>query len=238
MALYRWIVEQLLTDYKANPYLLVQSMQQLCMERYELVAPQHKCRAAKRLMKAWACNAYNNQVFKQAIEAIKKESKPISDPMFWEDRACPSIGPPQVQVKRGRPQSERRRDISEGRKRFTQSSILKCSVCKQYGHNSRSYRKDGKLLILKGKDKPSYKSKRGCHKSCIHINNPRYLPSKEGQEKQSRHFNIATLPDQESQENYSFQMNISCANQAYVSFDPPQLDELCILSDTNINILD
>ncbi|KAJ8426704.1 hypothetical protein Cgig2_020691 [Carnegiea gigantea] len=384
MASYKWIAEQLMPDFKANPDLQVNSMIQLCMERYGLVAPDYKCRSAKKLMKAWvdgrhdesyarlpeyieqikkenpgtlqdifpecrrriccahynrnftkahpACNAYNKQVFQQTMEAIKKESKeayewlcaeeeelwarykfqadtkcpdnttnfvesfngkigkfrykpvwtlleairkkfmstivrkfeitngwsgklcprvtiqlketeiagrmciiipagrglfevvegnthfkvdlnsgccdcrvwdisgipckyaircilrdrqdpesyvhdaytvekyraaydvimkPVTDPIFWEDSDCPRLGPPEIEVKRGRPPSERRRDGTEKRKSFSRSSTLRCSVCKQYGHNSRSHREGGKLSIWRGKDKPSYKSKTG-----------------------------------------------------------------------------
>jgi len=88
-------------------------------------------------LESYVDEAYSVEKYNAAYGVIMQ---PTFDPMFWEDRACPSIGPPQVQVKRCRPQFERGRDINEGRKRSTRSSILKCSVCKQYGHNSRSYR--------------------------------------------------------------------------------------------------
>ncbi|KAJ8443349.1 LOW QUALITY PROTEIN: hypothetical protein Cgig2_015830 [Carnegiea gigantea] len=60
---------------------------------------------------------------------------------------------PLVKIKRGRPQTEKRRDIIEMRKDFTRSNSLKCSLCKQFGHNKR------------GTDKPSYKEKRGKRKT-------------------------------------------------------------------------
>lgn len=84
----------------------------------------------------------------------------------------PKIGPPTVEIKRGRPQTEKRRDITERRKEFTRSITLKCILCKQFGHNKRSRRKDGVLQTLKGKDRPSYKEKRGQRKV--------RRPSKEG----------------------------------------------------------
>ncbi|KAJ8452794.1 hypothetical protein Cgig2_014557 [Carnegiea gigantea] len=87
--------------------------------------------------------------------------RPVTDPIFWEDSDCPRLGPPEIEVKRGRPPSERRRDGTEKRKSFSRSSTLRCSVCKQYGHNSRSHMEGGKLSIWRGKDKPSYKSKTG-----------------------------------------------------------------------------
>ncbi|KAJ8423324.1 hypothetical protein Cgig2_006639 [Carnegiea gigantea] len=46
------------------------------------------------------------------------------------------------------------------------------SLCKQFGYNKRSHRKNGVLQILKGKDKPSHKEKRGKRKVGT--------PSKEG----------------------------------------------------------
>ncbi|KAJ8426558.1 hypothetical protein Cgig2_017074 [Carnegiea gigantea] len=75
-----------------------------------------------------------------------------------------TIGPPSVEIKRGRPQTERMRDITERRKEFIRSITLKCSLCKQFGHNKRSNRKDGVLQILKDKGRPSYTEKRGKRK--------------------------------------------------------------------------
>ncbi|KAJ8444478.1 hypothetical protein Cgig2_024042 [Carnegiea gigantea] len=76
------------------------------------------------------------------------------DPIFWKERECPKLGPPLVQFKRGRPPSERRRDITEKRKVYTKSNTLRCSKCKQFGHNSRSHRESNVLEIRRGKDKP------------------------------------------------------------------------------------
>jgi len=103
-------------------------------------------------------DAYTIEKYRAAYDVIMK---PITDPIFWEDSDCPRLGPLQIEVKRGRPPSERRRDGTEKRKSFSRSLTLRCSVCKQYGHNSKSHREGGKLSILRGKDKPSYKSKTG-----------------------------------------------------------------------------
>ncbi|KAJ8426814.1 hypothetical protein Cgig2_008868 [Carnegiea gigantea] len=101
-------------------------------------------------------DAYTVEKYRAAYDVI---IKPITDPIFWEDSDYPRLGPPEIEVNRGRPPSKRRRDGTEKRKSFIRSSTLRCSVCKQYGHNSRSHREGGKLSILRGKDKPSYKSK-------------------------------------------------------------------------------
>jgi len=82
--------------------------------------------------------------------------KPIPDPIYWEAGQLPKIGPPPVEIKRGRLQTEKRRNVTEKRKQFSRSNTLKCSYCKQFGHNKRRHRADGVLQILKGKDKPSY----------------------------------------------------------------------------------
>ncbi|KAJ8422777.1 hypothetical protein Cgig2_008591 [Carnegiea gigantea] len=103
-------------------------------------------------------DAYTVEKYRAAYDVIMK---PVTDPIFWEDSDCPRLGPPEIEVKRGRPPSERRRDGTEKRKSFSGSSTLRCSVCKQYGYNSRSHREGGKLSIWRGKDKPSYKSKTG-----------------------------------------------------------------------------
>ena len=48
---------------------------------------------------------------------------PITDPIFWEDSDCPRLGPPEVEVKRGRPPSKRRSDGTEKRKRFSRIEV-------------------------------------------------------------------------------------------------------------------
>ncbi|KAJ8420009.1 hypothetical protein Cgig2_008343 [Carnegiea gigantea] len=50
------------------------------------------------------------------------------------------IIPLSIDIKRGRPQTERR-DITERGKEFTRSSTLKYSYCKQFGEDSPSYNK-------------------------------------------------------------------------------------------------
>ena len=65
-----------------------------------------------------------------------------------------SVGSPLVELIRGRPPSERGRDKTEQRKKFTRSNTLRCSKCKQFRHNSRSHRERNVLDMRRGKDKP------------------------------------------------------------------------------------
>ena len=94
--------------------------------------------------------AYSIDRYRQIYNVFMK---PIPDPIFWEDRQLSKIGPSPIDIKRGRPPTERRRDVTEKRKEYSRSNTLKCSYCKQFGHNKRSQRADGVLKILKGKDK-------------------------------------------------------------------------------------
>ena len=71
------------------------------------------------------------------------------------------MGPPPVELTRGRPPSERRRDKSEQTRKLTRSNMMRCSICKQFGHNSWSHREGNVLEIRRGKDKPR-KPKFGC----------------------------------------------------------------------------
>ncbi|KAJ8452673.1 hypothetical protein Cgig2_005009 [Carnegiea gigantea] len=144
MASYRSIAEQLLPDFKANPDLQVNSMIQLCMKRVQkkdmLCALQQELYQGppRQDPESYAHEAYTVEKYKTAYDVIMK---PITDLIFWENSDCPRLSPPKVEVKKGRPPSERRRDGTEKRK--------------------RSHREGGTLFILRGKDKPSYKSKIG-----------------------------------------------------------------------------
>ncbi|KAJ8432319.1 hypothetical protein Cgig2_027439 [Carnegiea gigantea] len=103
------------------------------------------------------CNACNKQTFKQAMEAIKKESKKANEWLydkqeqlwarykFGANTKCPDNTTNFVEffnekIEKFRPQSKRRRHITDKRKRFTKSSTLRCSICKQCGRISRSHR--------------------------------------------------------------------------------------------------
>jgi len=120
------------------------------------------CNLRERLdIQSYVNKAYTVEKYKQTYDVCMQ---PISDPIFWEETDCLKIGPPPIEIKRDRPQIERRRDITERRKEFTRSITLKCSLYKQFGHNKRSHRKDGVLQILKGKDRSSYKEKRAKRK--------------------------------------------------------------------------
>ncbi|KAJ8426862.1 LOW QUALITY PROTEIN: hypothetical protein Cgig2_008657 [Carnegiea gigantea] len=81
----------------------------------------------------------------------------------WKGKVVPRIGPPLIDIKRDRPQTKRRRDITERRK-VVRSITLKCSNYKQFYHNKRSHKIDAVLEILNGKDRPSYKEKQGNRK--------------------------------------------------------------------------
>ena len=69
---------------------------------------------------------------------------------FWPKRDCPKLDPPLVEKSRGRPPSQRKRDIIEKRKQFTRSNTRRCSVCKKFGPNLKSHQ------IRRAKDELSY----------------------------------------------------------------------------------
>ncbi|KAJ8432916.1 hypothetical protein Cgig2_004590 [Carnegiea gigantea] len=109
---------------------------------------------------------------KLLLVKVEKESRayrltPIGRGIFEDERDYLKIRLSPVDIKRGMPQTKRKRDIMERRKEFNRSITLKCSYCKHFGHNKRSDIKDGVdgvLEILKGKDRPSNKEKRGKRK--------------------------------------------------------------------------
>ena len=85
---------------------------------------------------------------------------PIKDHVFWKQRQCTKLAPLPVELIRGRPPSERRRDRNEKRKKYSRSNTLRCSKCKYFGYNSRSHREGNVLGIRRGNVKPR-KSKVG-----------------------------------------------------------------------------
>ncbi|KAJ8421802.1 hypothetical protein Cgig2_000248 [Carnegiea gigantea] len=92
------------------------------------------------------------------IVGMISEENPLyyvaGNPIFGKERECPKLGPPPVELKRGRPPSERRRDKTKKRKVYTRTNTLRCCKCKQFGHNSRSHRENNVLQMRRGKDKP------------------------------------------------------------------------------------
>ncbi|KAJ8429686.1 hypothetical protein Cgig2_004485 [Carnegiea gigantea] len=87
-------------------------------------------------------------------EDVEEASEEEEYPIICKERECPKLGRLLVQFKRGRPSSERRKDITEKRKVYTRSNTLRCSKCKQFGHNYRSHREGNVFEIRRGKDKP------------------------------------------------------------------------------------
>ncbi|XP_021764008.1 uncharacterized protein LOC110728673 [Chenopodium quinoa] len=59
---------------------------------------------------------------------------PIPDPSQWPSFNLPDILPPPVKRSAGRPKKQRRRGQNEGRKGKRHSTV-KCSLCKELGHN-------------------------------------------------------------------------------------------------------
>ncbi|KAJ8431020.1 hypothetical protein Cgig2_003835 [Carnegiea gigantea] len=85
-------------------------------------------------------------VFTLLEEIRRKFMKTIAN-RFNVERECPKLGPPPVQLKRGRPPRERRRDRTEKRKVYTRTNTLRCSI-------SKSHREGNVLQVRRGKDKP------------------------------------------------------------------------------------
>ncbi|KAJ8439595.1 hypothetical protein Cgig2_024182 [Carnegiea gigantea] len=92
-------------------------------------------------------------VFTLLEEIRRKFMKTIAN-RFKAERECPKLGPRPVQLKRGRPPCDRRRDKIEKRKVYNRTNTLRCSKCKQFGHNSKSHRENNVLQIRREKDKP------------------------------------------------------------------------------------
>ncbi|KAJ8428378.1 hypothetical protein Cgig2_011135 [Carnegiea gigantea] len=79
---------------------------------------------------------------------VTPTSRSVFEVLDNNKRKCPKLGAPPVQLKRGRPPSEIRRDRTERRKVYTRSNTLRCSKCKQFGNNSRSHR-EGNVLDIR-----------------------------------------------------------------------------------------
>jgi len=64
----------------------------------------------------------------------------FKDPTFWPERNLPRLGPPPVEdIGLGRPETARRKDITELRG-FQRTSTIRCSKCGEFGHNIKSHK--------------------------------------------------------------------------------------------------
>ncbi|XP_057246847.1 uncharacterized protein LOC125491684 [Beta vulgaris subsp. vulgaris] len=62
---------------------------------------------------------------------------PIADPSHWPDHDLPLISPHDVKRDAGRPQKQRKRGPNEAKKGKRHNTV-KCSKCKEVGHNART----------------------------------------------------------------------------------------------------
>lgn len=62
---------------------------------------------------------------------------PMADPSHWPDHDLPLISPPDVKRGAGRPQKQRKRGPNEAKKGKRHNTV-KCSKCKEVGHNART----------------------------------------------------------------------------------------------------
>lgn len=86
--------------------------------------------------------------------------KPIPDQEQWPDSTLPSIQPPAFRRGIGRPSRNRRREEDEQRK-CKRSKTVKCSICKEFGHNSITCRGGLTAKEKKGKNNQGKKGKGG-----------------------------------------------------------------------------
>ncbi|XP_056685676.1 uncharacterized protein [Spinacia oleracea] len=70
-------------------------------------------------------------------QAYAEHMNPMADPTQWPGSTLPTIKPPGIKRSAGRPQKQRRRGAMEARKRKRHTSV-KCSKCKEMGHNART----------------------------------------------------------------------------------------------------
>ncbi|KAH7544276.1 hypothetical protein JRO89_XS15G0139300 [Xanthoceras sorbifolium] len=65
---------------------------------------------------------------------------PIPDEHLWPDVEFPTVLPPLKRRRPGKPKLQRRKGLNEPKK-VPRSSSLKCSICHEVGHNSRTCKK-------------------------------------------------------------------------------------------------
>ena len=102
--------------------------------------------------------AYSIERYKLAYNAV---IHPVQDPTFWLDRNLPRIGPPPIEdIGHGRPETARRKDITEVRG-FQRTSTIRCSQCGVFGHKIRSHKgQSGPLVNMAEKRRRNKKQKR------------------------------------------------------------------------------
>ena len=99
-------------------------------------------------LKNFVDEAYTIEKYKMAYTAV---FHPVQDLTFWLERNLPRLGPPPIEdIGPGRPETARRKDITEVRG-FQRTSTIRCSQCGEFGHNIKSHK--GKLGALVNKAK-------------------------------------------------------------------------------------
>ncbi|XP_056690471.1 uncharacterized protein [Spinacia oleracea] len=79
-------------------------------------------------------NYFKGAAYKQAYA---EHMHPMADPTQWPGSTLPTIKPHGIKRSAGRSQKQRRRVAMEARKRKRHTSV-KCSKCKEMGHNART----------------------------------------------------------------------------------------------------
>ena len=77
---------------------------------------------------------YSCKMYKQAYASTIRS---IPDPEHWPEMQFPLIKPPVMKRAIGRPAKNRKRDADEERK-GKRSKTVKCSRCKEFGHNVKT----------------------------------------------------------------------------------------------------
>ncbi|KAJ8430970.1 hypothetical protein Cgig2_008316 [Carnegiea gigantea] len=106
-------------------------------------------RNQKRIMSGYLMNQLGTELVKAEKESKACRLTPTGRGIF---ERLPQNSTTPIDIERGRPQIERRRDITKRRKQFSRSITLKCKYYKQFGHNKRSQRDVTKLQREKRKN--------------------------------------------------------------------------------------
>ncbi|XP_021850492.2 uncharacterized protein [Spinacia oleracea] len=69
--------------------------------------------------------------------AYAEHMHPIPDPTQWPEFNLPTINPPGIKRIARRPSKQRKRGAMEAKKR-KRHTLVKCSKCKEMGHNART----------------------------------------------------------------------------------------------------
>ncbi|OMO77482.1 hypothetical protein COLO4_25145 [Corchorus olitorius] len=94
----------------------------------------------KSLNEVVTCDDYYQKEY--VLKDYESFLHPVKGPMFWEDKEEDEVVPLPIKVKKGRRQTERRREALEGRKKSSThmsrvGRVIKCGLCKQPGHNKK-----------------------------------------------------------------------------------------------------